>query len=307
MIVGQWLATLSSNEAIFFLLAACVMALACFFLVFYYLKRARLIEDAPTSRIRSAAQGYVELVGAVSTGEAGELMAPLSGTPCVWFDYKVQRYSSSGKRGHWHTINRGTSDQWFQIDDRTGVCIIDPQGAEVMTEHSRTWYGDSENPMQPKDEGHGLFRVLAKRRYRYIEKFIYIHDVIYALGYFHSLGGGRHIPNTQKMIGAVIREWKQNYDQVLHRFDQDGNGEIDMQEWENVRDAASQEADKRRSNLAKALTKHMLSQMPNKQFPFIISTHSQKKLAKQFRYYAVGILVGGIFFSYVMVQLTLEL
>ena len=34
---------------------------------FRRLKRARLIEDTPTQRLRSAAQGYVELEGAAST------------------------------------------------------------------------------------------------------------------------------------------------------------------------------------------------------------------------------------------------
>ncbi|MEZ4720285.1 MAG: LemA family protein [Flavobacteriales bacterium] len=55
-------------------------ALVCFwFCFFHYFKRARLIEDTPTSRIRSAAQGYIEIVGAVSSARNKELAAPLSG------------------------------------------------------------------------------------------------------------------------------------------------------------------------------------------------------------------------------------
>jgi hypothetical protein len=287
-----WKSNLSSDEITFYLMTACMVGVVCFGLFFYYLKRSRLIEDTPTSRIRSAAQGYVELIGAVSVGEAGELTAPLSGTPCVWFDYKVQRYRESGKNGHWYTIDEGTSNHWFRIDDKTGNCVIDPQGADVITEHSRTWYGNSQTPNQEINSNNPILSSLERRRYRYIEKFIYIHDVIYALGHFQSIGGGRDIPSNHKTTGEVIRQWKKNYDWILAIFDKDGNGEIDLQEWEQVRKAASQEADKRRHDLSKMPAMHILSKTPNKQYPFILSTHSQKTLAKRFRYYATASLVG---------------
>lgn len=55
-----------------------VITLRLFYLGFRQLHRARLIEDTPTSRIRSAAQGYAELEGrAVALGDP--LYAPLSG------------------------------------------------------------------------------------------------------------------------------------------------------------------------------------------------------------------------------------
>lgn len=292
MIFEQWRTDLSRDEITFYLIAAFLLGVVCFALFFYYLKRSRLIEDTPTSKIRSAAQGYVELIGAVSVGEIGELTAPLSGTPCVWFDYKVQRYSDSGKNGHWYTIEEGTSHHWFRIDDKTGNCVIDPQGADVITEHSRTWYGHSAKPNQEINSNYSLLSSLNRRRYRYIEKFIYIHDVIYALGHFQSIGGGRHVPSNHKMTGEVIRQWKKNYDWILATFDKDGNGEIDLQEWDQVREAASQEANKRRHDLAKMPAMHILSKTPNKQYPFILSTHSQKTLAKRFRYYATASLLG---------------
>ena len=292
--LDRWKAGLNSDEITFYLIAACLVGIVCYGLFFYYLKRSRLIEDTPTSKIRSAAQGYVELIGAVSVGEAGELTAPLSGMPCVWFDYKVQRYRESGKNGHWHTIDKGTSSHWFRIDDKTGNCVIDPQGANVITEHSRTWYGNSQTPNQDINSNNAILSALQRRRFRYIEKFIYIHDIIYALGHFQSLGGGRHIPSNHKMTGEVIRQWKKKYDWILEKFDKDGNGEIDLQEWEQVRKAASQEADKRRDDMSKMPAMHILGKTPNKQYPFILSTHSQKTLAKRFRYYAAASLTGSI-------------
>ncbi len=303
MSVNSWLATLSSDEITLYLMAASAMMLACLALVFYYLKRARLIEDTPTSRIRSAAQGYVELIGTVSRSEMTEMVTPLSGTPCVWFDYKVQRYRQAGKSGHWHTITQGTSKQWFQIDDKTGTCSINPQGAEVITEHSRTWYGDSEMPRYRAKNDHPIFRILRGHRYRYIEKFIYIHDVVYALGHFQSSGGGRQIPSHHKLMGAVIREWKQNYQQLLQRFDSDNKGEINLQEWEQVRQAASKEAEIRHRRLSNMPTAYTLSNTKNKQYPFIISTHSQKKLSEKFRCYAVLALITSLLSGYFLIIL----
>lgn len=304
MIATQWKSGLTSDEVFFGLIFSIVIALALFSLIFYYLKRARLIEDTPTSRIRSAAQGYVELIGGVSAGEAGEQKAPLSGTPCVWFDYKVER-CRKGKHGHWHTIDQGTSEHWFQIDDRTGICVIDPQGAEVITEHKRVWYGNTEKPNEQVSGGNGFLRNLSGRRYRYTERFIYIHDVIYALGNFQSIGGGRNIPSNHKITGNVIREWKENYDWILQNFDKDSNGEIDMEEWTKVREAASQEADKRRADLSAAPTVHLLVNSPGKRHPFIISNRSQKTLAKRFRIYAASAFSGSLVCVYVAIVLAI--
>ncbi len=304
MIAPEWKAGLTNDEVFFGFITSIGFALILFGLIFYYLKRARLIEDTPTSRIRSAAQGYVELIGGVSAGEAGEQKAPLSGTPCVWFDYKVERYRK-GKHGHWHTVDQGTSEQWFQIDDRTGICVIDPQGAEIITEHKRVWHGNTEKPNEQVGGGNGFLRNLSGRRYRYTERFIYIHDVVYALGNFQSIGGGRNIPSNHKITGNIIREWKENYDWILQNFDRDGNGEIDMKEWGKVREAASQEADKRRTDLSAAPTVHLLANSTSRRHPFIISNRSQKTLAKRFRIYAASAFSGSLVCVYVAIVLAI--
>ncbi len=304
MINHQWQENLSDNEAVFALIVAVVTVLTLFSLIFYYLKRARLIEDTPTSRIRSATQGYVELIGAVSASEAGEQIAPLSGIPCVWFDYKVERYQQ-GKNGHWYTIDHGTSTQWFKVDDKTGACMIDPKGAEVISEHKRVWYGNTERPEQQRKEENQFLRGLSGRRYRYTERFIYIHDIIYAIGNFKSVGGGRNVPSNHDMTGEVIREWKKDYNWILENFDKEGNGEIDMQEWEKVREAASQEADKRRIDLSSMPTIHMLIKPSSRRQPFIISNRSQKSLAKQFRIYAMLAFAGTLISIYFIVALTI--
>ncbi len=54
------------------------------------LARARLLGDVPTSRIRSAAQGFVELYGVLEEGPEGPLQAPLTGKPCLWWRYRIE-------------------------------------------------------------------------------------------------------------------------------------------------------------------------------------------------------------------------
>jgi len=297
----------TDGKSSFVLAALCILTLVCFILAFYYLRRARLIEDTPTSKIRSATQGYVELEGAVSAGEGGGLIAPLSGIPCVWFHYKIQQLQKSGKNSRWQTINQSTSEFFFQIKDKTGTCTINPKGAQITTEHSRTWYGDNAFPAHQMGDKHSssLLQSMIQRRYRYTEQFIYVHDVIYALGYFQSQGGGREVPGSHQVTGEILREWKQDSDQLLQKFDQDGNGEIDLNEWQQVRKAATHEAEKRRSHLSQQPTVHVLSKSPNNQHPFILSTHSQKILAKRYRYYAVAGLCGAVISCYVLVTVVI--
>lgn len=150
-----------------------------------------------------------------------------------------------------------------------------------------------------------FLRKLNGRRFRYTERFIYIHDVIYALGNFQSIGGGRNIPSNHKLTGNIIRKWKENYDWILQNFDKDGNGEIDLDEWDKVREAASQEAEKRRTDISATPTVHLLTNTPNRRHPFIISNRSQKTLAKRFRIYAACAFVSSLACTYLVIILAI--
>ena len=77
-------------------------------------KRARAIADVATSRIGSAAQGYVEIVGRASTTPSELIVSPLSGIACIWYRYRV--YSKDGNRGEWREIDSGTSATTFSPD-----------------------------------------------------------------------------------------------------------------------------------------------------------------------------------------------
>ena len=98
-------------------------------------RRRRAITDTPTSRIASAAQGYVELSGQGRALDDPPLYAPLTQAPCLWYRFQIEERTGQNK---WQTIDSGESDVPFILEDGSGRCVIDPDGAEILTQHQRT-------------------------------------------------------------------------------------------------------------------------------------------------------------------------
>ena len=93
------------------------------------LKKARYLLDTPTSKIRSAAQGYVELYGELKEGES-LLSSPLSGNSCVWWSFSIDKQVRDDRDNKsWQQVEKGTSSELLCLNDGTGECWIDPAGA----------------------------------------------------------------------------------------------------------------------------------------------------------------------------------
>jgi hypothetical protein len=125
---------------------AIVLTIAGFAGAFYFFMRKRIMEDTPTSKIRSAAQGYVEIDGTGDLLEGPPIIGPLTGKTCTWYSYKIEERRRSGKNSNWHTLEKAISDELFLIIDDTGQCIIDPEGASVTPAEKDVWYGASSRP-----------------------------------------------------------------------------------------------------------------------------------------------------------------
>lgn len=231
-----------------------LIALYALYQGFAGLIRARRIEDVPTARVRSAHQGYVELVGTAHSLDGEPIVAPLSNTLCCWYSYRVER--SHGN--NWRAVDSGTSDGIFTLRDPTGECIIDPEGAEVTTRHRRRWSGDGGFA-----DGHGVharlaplggtadvvvklggkvFGAMGSGSYRYTERVILDGDPLYAIGQFHSLGNADRGVSIKDLTGAILRDWKRRPDTLLARFDTDRDGVLDVGEWDGARAVAEREA-----------------------------------------------------------------
>lgn len=113
---------------------------------FYFFLRKRIIEDTPTSKIRSAAQGYTELSGISKLMEGSSISGSLTNTTCTWYSYTIEQHRSSGKNSRWVTIEEGISDSLFLIDDNTGGAVIDPGKANVTPAYTDVWYGSTRQP-----------------------------------------------------------------------------------------------------------------------------------------------------------------
>jgi hypothetical protein len=208
-------------------------------------RRSRVVGDTPTSRVRSAAQGYVEFTGRGKMPPAGVNKAPLTGITCTWWRYTIEERSKRGRSGSWSTVQSGTSEVPFLLDDGTGECLIDPRGAEVFPGAKDVWYGSSDWPDGVRIPSGGgllgwLLDAMATGNYRYTEHRLEEHERLYAIGSFRSLGGVS-VESPDRAVTLLLRDWKQDQQSLLARFDANHDGVISAAEWDRARAAAREQ------------------------------------------------------------------
>ena len=269
-----------------FLLFAGGLCLAAFYYGFVYYKRALVIEDTPPSRIRSAAQGYVELQGRGEHMDGPPIVAPLSNMPCTWFRYKVEKLGDRRS----YVMESGTSDELFVLVGETGRCVIDPENAHVIPTVKKVWYAATHPPSQFSQQG-GFFNRLGAR-YRYIEERMHPGDPLYAIGWFKSVGGYDGDFNTRDEVRALLARWKADPKFLLKNFDRNKDGQIDMQEWERVRKAAVQVVRKEQASRSTQAPTHVMTKPTDSNYPYVLSSMPQRQLVPRLRVYAVLLFVG---------------
>ena len=283
----------------FFYLALALSSAAALWLMyrtFSRLRRARWVEDTPTSRIRSAAQGLVELCGEADAGGHEPLISPLGGEPCLWYRFRVEEYQRSGRNRQWRTVEQGQSDRPFVLRDETGECWILPEGADIHPRLRRRWEGPHRWPLS-RTGGTGMLATVFGRRYRYTEECLRQDDLLYALGWFQSRGGGGEPVDAQRVARQIISNWKADYPDLLARFDRNRDGQLDTQEWQQVRVAAANEARRQVRTAASAPVVHSLGKPPYRGLPFLLSDHHEEHLSRHLRrqsgWSLFGMLVAG--------------
>jgi len=252
-----------------------------------WIKVARLIEDTPTSRVRSAAQGYVELTGRGRPLDGTKNLGPLTQRPCVWWRYRVSKKEQTGRsRGeNWRSVSSGESVLPFLLDDGTGHCIIQPDGAEVISSESTTWYGDT--PWPTAAPGHGR---MATRDYRYVEERIYEQELLYVLGEFRS-HGPQEGADLQAAAAALLVEWKDDQSKLIERFDADGDGRISLEEWERARAEARRTVEKQVQERPPVETLNVVGKPAGDQL-FMLAALPPGDLVKRYRRRALFAFVG---------------
>ncbi len=282
-----WVLNLPQGKFYFYLLIGIVASVAGFVFAFIFFRRARIIEDTPTSKIRSAAQGYVELAGRGELMEGEPIIAPLTTTPCTWYRYKVEKINDR----HSRVVASGSSDELFVLVGSTGRCVIDPEGATVACKTKKMWYEFS-YPSQRNSHKSGSFLGRLSGRYRYTEERMHPGESLYAIGMFMSVGGGAESFNTDAEVRDVLALWKKNPAALLKHFDANGDGELDVQEWEAVRKAAYQRVRREQSKRSVEPPTHIMKKPQHDNRPYLLSVYPQHELIKRYKLKAGGCLAG---------------
>jgi len=99
-----------------------------FFFGFRLLARKRLLLTTPTSKIRSAALGLVEVNGLAAGPYT--MSAPITGKPCFLY-HTTAWQQRDGKKEDWDKVVDETLHLPFFIDDSTGQLLVEPLGADL--------------------------------------------------------------------------------------------------------------------------------------------------------------------------------
>jgi len=108
-------------------------------------KWKRLIENIPTSKIRSIAMGLVEIFGNVVSKDESLLKSPFTQNPCVYYKYKIEELRSSGKSTHWVTIKKGEENRLFFLQDDTGRVLVNATGAIIRLSKDTCYHSELGN------------------------------------------------------------------------------------------------------------------------------------------------------------------
>lgn len=230
-------------------------------------KHYRQIADIPTAKLSTAPQGYVEVTGTGGIHPDYPVVSPLTGLPCLWFEFTVWRIDGNRSR----VISSGISTLPFSLSDGKGRALVIPEAARVITRHSRSWRSGDE---------------------KYHERVLLSHEALYVLGdHVNSLRENGGSP-LDKQRNALLAEWKQDQESLKKRFDSNRDGLIDAVEWETARLAAETQA-----LLGKAPDEpdEQYLRKPPDGRPFLISNYSAQQLAGRFRRWSWLHL--GIFFA----------
>lgn len=237
--------------------------------------KMRHIDDTGISRIRSAAQGQVKLQGrTIPSPLQGLFNSPLTHTPCCWYQYQIEYYNNSSKT--YVPIEVGQSPDLICFTDETGICYIDPKGADISTQSTEMWRGNRRKPKR-RPTGFWAHFAAATGRYRYIEKRINPDTPIWVSGYFITFNPDE-LSSEQASVAAkrVYQAWQQHVHPILQFLPK----------------APAKNTESQTPETASSL--HLVSQYGlDKREPFLLSAYDARKLK---RHYLLDILVWAISF-----------
>ncbi|MBC7755775.1 MAG: hypothetical protein H7Z20_03865 [Bdellovibrio sp.] len=243
------------------------IASSIFASVFNYWRLLKITE-APFSTIAAAAQGYVELFGKASTVKP--LKTPYQDIPCVCYRASVyaNRENEDDKVADLFNImplEYAESKTLFTLDDGSAQCKVDPKGAEVIYFEARTW---------------------RKNDHRYVEEYLPVGKPIYVIGQLDTSHEVLDEDAIKKYLTEKLSDWKTNKQQLLNRFDQNRDGQIDLNEWAQARQEAREEVLAAHAMQANNSSGFTLTKPAGKLF--LISAKSPQQLRASYKWWLIA-------------------
>jgi len=195
------------------------------------LRRKRIIENCPTSKIGTMPMGEVEIRGAAR--QKYFLKSPFSRIDCVRYSYAVYgiRKTSEGERD----VLKGLGDSGdvpFYMEDETGRTLVNPSGAILTAGEKNSFTFRAEEFNMP------YLGVLTIDNTKVIETVIPIGRSLYVMGFAKRLT----LSADEKKKGFLSRLMAlKNNPSALKRYDADGDGRISAEEWDEARRSIEEE------------------------------------------------------------------
>ena len=155
------------------------------------LKKKKLMESHPTSKIRSLAIGIAEINGKV-VPDKGIMKSPFSNRDCVGVKIIIDQYSTEWDEhisGDWLGVKKLVRGIEFFLQDDTGKVLVDLRGAELFIPVSYEFESGSRAGLPPiygtlsEDEINELEELVGgNKSMRYSESIIMPGDELYILG-----------------------------------------------------------------------------------------------------------------------------
>ncbi len=200
-----------------------VVALLSLVACFSRLRRNRFITDTPLVRIRSAAQGYVRVVGRAGSPPGEDMKSPLTGRSCVWWDFRIDcKEENDEDKIVYRQIEQATSVTPFLLTDTDGECLVGPVGAEVTATCNDRWSGMSLHPGGPPPDRF-LRSLTGDDQYRFHERLIAPGTVLSVLG---ELRSHTEFGAAEQKSRDLLAQWKRDQPALLRRFDQNHDASL---------------------------------------------------------------------------------
>jgi len=149
----------------------------------------------------------------------------------------------------------------FILDDDNGECLLYPAKAEVFA-----------IPSLQTHHPHSA---------------IFAGQTIYVLGELRTIAGVNRSDSIKIRASEMIAQWKRHPTVLLEGYDHDGNGELDPEEWEQVRQHALSIAQKDLDDEILNTSTHVIEQAQSGRL-FIITNLLPEQLAQRYQISSYG-------------------